>query len=164
MLCNTMQHTATQCNTVQQYTCNALQRSATLYNTLHSSAILHTTVQHYVSAIHCNIVQHCTIHCNTVQHYASQCNTTQHRATLCVCNTLQHTATLYFELRADMTQLYVSRDLAAHYHTMQKTSTRCNTLQHTIGVLGLSSRWYRVAKNHRIPYLYRSFPAKVTYL
>jgi len=48
-----MQHTATQCNTLQ------------------------------LNATHCNSMQHTAAHCNILQHYAAHCSTMQHTATHC---------------------------------------------------------------------------------
>jgi len=99
----TLQHTATHCNTLQQ-NCHTLQPSATgvlqvvgrvggLFN-----KELHDTLHHIAS--YCNTLQHTATHCNTLQHTATHqnsgaihCIILHHTATL--CNTLQHTTTHY---------------------------------------------------------------------
>ena len=83
--CNTLQHAATYCNTL-----NTLQHAAALYQARPAAHC--NTLQH--TATHCNTLQHIeytAAHCNTLQHTATHCNTLQHTATH--CNTLQHTAT-----------------------------------------------------------------------
>ena len=66
VLCSTLQHTATHCNThLPQF----------------------TVVEH----VHCSTLQHTAAHCSTLQHTATHCNTLQHAIAL--CNTLQHPAT-----------------------------------------------------------------------
>jgi len=143
--CNVLQHNATHRRhhrrlrawPTQNGRCVALQHTATHYNTLQ-----HTTT-------HCNTLQHTATHYNTLQHTAVHkmegvlhCNTLQHTTTH--CNTLQHTAT--------------------RYNTLQHTTTHCNILQYTKWKVQHRAVYYRVAKTHRIPYLYRSFLAKEPYI
>jgi len=127
---NTLQHTTTSCNRLQQWhhiehtaqhwaiNCNTLQRTATHCNML----------QHI--ATHCNTLQHtatvgslCATNCNTLQHTATHCNTLQHTATY--CNTLQQ-SDLYgpIEVKEEEFAFDVKRET-------QHTATHCNTLQHT---------------------------------
>jgi len=82
LLSNTLQRTATFCNTMQH-------TSASAYGLVCGSA--------------CNSLQLTAIHSNTLQHTATHCNTTPNTAAsaygrrVCdpaiLCNTLQHTAT-----------------------------------------------------------------------
>jgi len=101
--CNTLQHTATHCNTLHTAThCNALQHTTTHCNTLqhirHYTAIYGNTLQHI--AIHRNILQHTAKHCNALQRTLIRGSTQQHTAIHCKilqhiaarCNTLQHTS------------------------------------------------------------------------
>jgi len=44
-----------------------------------------------------------------------------------------------------------------------QVSSLCNTMSHDVTLCHTMSH-YRVAKSHKIPYLYRSFSAKVTYI
>jgi len=79
-------------------------------------------------------------HRNTLQHTAPHCNTRQHTATH--YSTQQHTATLY--------------------DILQHAAIRCSTLHkaatHVFQVAKFSfNMWYRVAKMHTMPCLYRSF-------
>jgi len=136
---NTLQHTATHCNTLRQTHCNTLQRplfcvhllcsescdvtgsyewhgsficvtwSTRVCDATHSIEGLSSFNYEYITATHCNTLQHTATHCNTLQHTATHYNTLQHTATH--CNTLQHTAT--------------------HCNTLQHTATHCNTLRHT---------------------------------
>jgi len=102
----TLQHTATQCNT--------LQHIATTH--------CNNTLQH-TATTHCTTPHHAARHCNTLPHTARPCNLSGPErvgAAACEaagdgsnrrCNTIQHTAT--------------------HCnHTLQHTATYCNTLQH----------------------------------
>ena len=92
-ICNTLQHTATHCNALQQSglplntwvpqvysvqhtatNCNALQHTATHCNALQHTdthtlpyAVVHGCLKS-VTAIHCNTLQHTATHCNTLQH------------------------------------------------------------------------------------------------
>ena len=81
-LCNTLQHAATRCNTLQL--CIWFETCFVNHDVIDNRALQHT-------ATHCNSLQHTATHCNTLQHTATHCNTLQHTATH--CNTLQHTAT-----------------------------------------------------------------------
>ena len=58
--CNTLQHTATLCNTLQHR--NTLEHIATHCN----------TGIRYLLVTHCNTLQHTATHCNTLQHTATQ--------------------------------------------------------------------------------------------
>jgi len=82
----TLQRTATHCNTLHRHTvCIALHY-------MHLWICLQHTLQH--TASYCNTLQHTAIHFNTLHDSTCicgyLCNTLQHTATH--CNTLQHTA------------------------------------------------------------------------
>ena len=90
---NTLQHTATHCNTLHslQHTathCNTLQHTATHCISLQHTATIFHALQHN-DATHCSTLQHTATHCNTLQHTATRCNTLQHTATP-TCQALQH--------------------------------------------------------------------------
>jgi len=89
--CNTLQHTATHCSTLQRAVthCNTLQHTATHCSTLQRAVTHCNTLQH--TATHCNTLQHTAVHCNAQQHTATNYNIQQYTATR--SNTLQHTAT-----------------------------------------------------------------------
>ena len=73
--CNTLQHTATHCNTLQPHTYTS-------------------PCERY--APHCHTLQHTATHCNTLQHTATHCNTLQHTAATHIHMTqrdMHHTAT-----------------------------------------------------------------------
>jgi len=118
---NTLQHTATHCNTIQLTAtrctfensvrqkrssegtskgtakhCSALQHTATYGTSQHKRTKDKTTLQH--TATHCNTLQHTATHCNTLQHTATHCNILQHTATKDKTthntgNTMHHMAT-----------------------------------------------------------------------
>ena len=100
--CNTLQHTATRCNSLhlrQQQRLMLLQHITTQGNTF----------QH--TATHCNTLQHIATHCKILQHTATYCSILQHttidlvlhrlqllqqtapQQTATDCNRLQHIAT-----------------------------------------------------------------------
>jgi len=91
----TLQHTATHCNT--------LQHTRVYVSFIHEMWLHIFDVLHTDTATHCNTLQHTVIHCNThvsTSHSYMRCDymlsmcytqTLQHTATH--CNTLQHTAT-----------------------------------------------------------------------
>jgi len=131
--CNTLQHTATHCNTLhvtdaggvrartklpalQHLHCSTLQHSATHCNTLQQSAI------------HCNILQHSATHCNTLQHIATHCNA----VTAAHCHCLQHNANN--NTATHCTPFLVCTQMQGeclHNATRCNTlHTRCNALQH----------------------------------
>jgi len=74
---NTLQHTATHCNSHCNSHCNTPSLSYTLplicRNSLAFADAGYTTLQHTVT--HCNSLQHTASHCNTLQHPATHCNT-----------------------------------------------------------------------------------------
>jgi len=74
--CNTLQHTATQCQTLQQ---NTLWHTVTHCNSLQSK---HNHATHrtplWAKYTHCNTLQHIATHRNTLQHTATHYNTLQH--------------------------------------------------------------------------------------
>ena len=114
---NTLQHTATPCNTLQlKGELQCPQHTATHCNTL----------QH--TATHCN-TRHCNkpklkgeLHCpqSSPPATATHCNTLQHTATY--CNTLQHTVLWGLRLspQCHIVCSNLNRDLCR--------ATRCNTL------------------------------------
>jgi len=86
--CNTLQHTAKQSLQHTATRCNTLQHTATHFNTLQHTATRCNTGPHYsaydswkglfwhgsFTATRCNTLQHTATHCNTLQHRASlQC-------------------------------------------------------------------------------------------
>jgi len=101
---------------------------------------------------HCNTLQHTAIHCNMTLFTYGTCKK-QHTATH--CNTLQHTATWLYSHMWHVTHVNPSH-LRASYHRrapftvnsalivldffegLQHAATRCNTLQHSYGVLGFN--------------------------
>jgi len=91
---DSLQHTATHCNTLQHTAthCNTLQHTATqttMYIPLERSGeAKRRLVYEYWQNRYCNTLQYTATHCNTLQHTATLCNTLQHTATH--CNTLQH--------------------------------------------------------------------------
>ena len=127
---NTLQHSATHCNTLQHTTAWVtrriirLQHAATHGNILQHTAAHCSTLQH--TAAHCNTLQHAAAHCNRLQHTATHYNTTRHQAAA-HCNTQQHTA--------------------AHCTTLHHTATHCNTLQHPHERRVTSRTWMRHVAN-----------------
>jgi len=85
-VCNTHQHTATRCTTLQHTATHCNTHCNTLQHTLQQTATY--TATH--CNIHCNTPKHTVTHRNTLQHNSTHCNTLQHTATH--CNSLQHTA------------------------------------------------------------------------
>ena len=104
IMCSTFSCPSSTCNIhMWRDMCNTLQRTATHCNTLrHTNRNVH--MWHDI----CNTLQHTATHCNTLQHtatrcdiltamfisdmtYAAHCSTLQHTAAH--CNTLQHIAT-----------------------------------------------------------------------
>jgi len=81
--------------------CNTLQHTATHCNTQVVVEVVHPNAQLQQTAVHCNTLQHTATHCNTqvvvevvrpnaqLQHIVIHFNTLQCTATH--CNTLQHT-------------------------------------------------------------------------
>jgi len=130
--CNTIQHTATHCNTLQQHT------------TTHSDILHHAvTLCHTVS--HCNTLQqHTTIRRNTLHCIATHCITLQsvlqrtvphcklhHTTVHCSSVLLQHTT-----MHCSCTHSFATHYDTLHLHpfissTLQHTATHCDTLQHT---------------------------------
>ena len=120
---NTLQHTATHCNTMQT----------------------HVIWQH--TAIHCKSLQRTATHCNTLQHTAIHCNTLQVSATQ-----QQHTAThcnsRYFLLQTrNKASCNTLQQTATHCNTLQHTATPCNTLQHTATA---ATSGTKTGKRHRV--------------
>jgi len=85
-----------QCGTVRE----TLQHTATLCNTLQRTSIEEDKRQIKKSplptSVYCSVLQS-EAHCNTLQHTTTHCNTLQHTATH--CNTLLHTATTHLSIQ-----------------------------------------------------------------
>jgi len=114
-LANTLQHTATHCNTLQPH-CN---------HTFTDWELLHIA---WARAAYCNTLRHTATHCNALQRTATYYNTLQLSATQ--CNSLQHTATT-LQRHCNNTKLRVVTCCKRASYTLQLTATHCNTLQHT---------------------------------
>jgi len=99
--------------------CNTLQHTATHCNTTHGNTRQHTTTHksHRVSRIDCDTLT--ATHCNTLQHIATH------------CNTLQVNLIARSRLRAIKWVKFNGTLSAAQCSTVQHTATHCNTLQHT---------------------------------
>ena len=112
---------------------NTLQRTATHCNTLQHKK----KIAEIANRTHCNTLQHTATHCNTLQHTATQkmnsrnckLNTLQHTATH--CNTLQH--------KKKLQKLQIEH-IATHCNTLQYTATHCNTLQHNKKIAETANR------------------------
>jgi len=77
---NTLQHTATHCNTMQHTAARQrFARSAMPAMRRAMSGDYCIPLQH--TATHCNTLQYPTTPCNTMQHLAARCTTPQHPAT-----------------------------------------------------------------------------------
>jgi len=140
--CNTLQHT--------EADCNPLQRAAT----------------------HCSSLQHVAPHRDPLQPTATLCNTQHASSSENVPGNSRHSVPRV-ELPYVATPLIqLWHDISMHWHTRgMHTATNCNTLQHTAihYITRLIYLWhdlssaassYGVARMHRMPDLYRSFPAK----
>ena len=109
--CNTLQHTATHCNTH----CNTLQPTATHDNTrqphnqLSDSSWLSTQFTTQDTETPYNTLQHTATRCNTLQHAATHDNTRHHT----ISSPIQFCSLLNLLRR-----------------TLQHTATHCNTRQH----------------------------------
>jgi len=157
--CNTLQLTATHCNTLQHTVCvhiidilvvkhpvDTRADQKDLYHLEGTAATRCNTLQHAATRcntrIHCNKersiqfwrsrLQHTTTYCNTLQHTATHCNTQQHTAT--------HSPTrVYVQLFPLARILSPSCDIALS--TIQNGASQhfhCNTLQHTATHLSTS--------------------------
>jgi len=109
--CNTLQHTATQCNH-----CN------TLHQTLPSPGEAPWGKGHTVQYTpqYCNTLQHTAIHCNTLKHTATHCNTL-HRI-------------LESQIEAPRKRPHAATHcnrIATHWNTMHHNASHCNTMQYT---------------------------------
>ena len=102
--CNTLQHTATQCNTGD---------SVMQHNSMHAACMHYNTLQH--TSTHDNMLQQAATHFSTLKHIAS------------CCNKLQHTATHRGYMRWCFRAL---RNLLWLLVTRYCNTTLCNTLQH----------------------------------
>ena len=93
---DTLQCTATRCDTRQHTLWRLWERRCWRHTATHCDRLQHTATHCntlWQTAIHCNTLWHTATHRNTLQYTAIYCNILQHTATH--CNTLQHTATRY---------------------------------------------------------------------
>jgi len=104
--CNSLQHTATHCNTLQR-----------MCRETHSNILVHTPDTLQLTETHGNIMQHTATHVSgdSLQHTATHCNILQLSVTH--GNTLQHTATTHCNT-------CVGRLTATHCNTF---SLHCNS-------------------------------------
>jgi len=114
---NTMQHTATRCNT--------RQHAALCYSTLQQP----DQQSRFRRAVG---LPHPAFQCSTLHHTASHCSTLQHSATC--CNTLHHTATYCNSLSPGIVDLNFVGALLwgvglLMCHDLILSAQRCNTLQ-----------------------------------
>jgi len=180
--CNTPPHTLhTHYNTLHT-NCNTPPHTLhTHYNTLQQAAHkLHHTV---ITALDFEQVAHHYKHCLTLQHAATRCNThcqtpsfwfvtsSMQYPTTTHCHTLQHAATRCNTLQHTLQHTVISVldfEQVAHHricrHTLNKIPLMTFLKSQRPSCPKVSTTSYRVAKTHRIPYLYRSFSAKVTYI
>ena len=148
-MCNTLQHTATHCKTLQ-HICNTLQHAKIYCNTF---ATLCNTLQHTIASS-CSTLQHTATHCNTLQHTATHCNTLQHTATQ---NSDDHLP--WMERGVPILHLIASpfpsvwhTQVHIHNSVLQYVAACCMYMFSAIGALmWWSCCQYRVAKTHRIP-------------
>ena len=122
--CNTLQHTATCCNTLLQHTathchkqtwsCRVIFRTERHCNTLNHTATNKPGVAESLcrAATHCNTLQHTAAHHSILHDTVKHCSahTWSCRVIVLRCSTMQHTAT--------------------HCNTLHHTAAHCNTLQH----------------------------------
>jgi len=112
--CNTLQHTATRCNT-------------------------HTNLSyHWIGATHCIAPQHTATYCNTLQHTANfSCIPSDKRNTHVLQHKLQRKAHVlqhkhtHTAIYCNTHSYYWIRECNTHMHTLPHAATHCNTLQHT---------------------------------
>ena len=121
-------------------------------NTITHDECLEQSVQTH-TATHCNTLQHTATHCNTLQHTATHCNTLHHTASWQLCS---HIIAVSMCLMTPIGVVFYVLHFSASWHTHDRTHRHHQWCACHI--------WYRVAKTHRIPYLYRSFSAKEPYI
>ena len=122
---NTLQRTATHCNTLQhKLQCNALQHTATHCNRIIDAL---PTRRHQHTATHCNTLQHTTTH-NTLQRTATHCN-----GIIDAKPTRHYLISLEIDVAFFRTLISVLYNIAFFYRclTDETISTHCNALQHT---------------------------------
>ena len=147
--CNTLQHPATNCNTLPAHSIcrRPLSRSLShcfmlfCYNTLQHTATHCVTLQH--TATHCNTLQHPATHCSTLQHPVISCSTlpAQFRTRRPLSHKLSRASWLFCGGGNLYTIVYSCVCVCVHIsilyidltycNTLQHTATHCNTLQHT---------------------------------
>ena len=146
--CNTMQYTATHCNTL-----HTLRHSATHCKFRVVGRRAHVCVHMYVcihshTVIYCNALERNATHCDTLLHIANiglleeelmsfvkesltHCNTDTLQYTATRCNTLQHCAAHLNSWLLEEELLSPVKESLTHCNTLQYTATQCNTLQHS---------------------------------
>jgi len=154
-LCNTLQHTATHCNTLH-YTATHLQLYAHIIVSLQHIVGMCVTMQR--TATHCNALQRTATHCNALQHTATHCNTfatihTHHRLTAAIGAHI-HVSVPRSLIMQIMFQWVVLMYSKTGHELVSADIWRIDVMMHTS---------YRVAKTHKMPYLYRSFSTKEPY-
>ena len=101
-------------------------------------------VSHCRTADDCNTLQHTATDCSTLQQTAAHCNRLQHIAT--DCSTLQHLGAgarasspalpvvhvriCVFSVLSHCEEHNTFRHTPTHRHTLKRTATHCNALQH----------------------------------
>jgi len=149
MHCNTLQHAATRCNTLQlnlsrrrtpaYLSCVLLQRIATRCNTLQRTAT-HCNVYLWLGRAGgwCAVAtplsaanicwQHTATHCKSLWH---SCNTLQYPYMYTCALVLQAFACRFDTAVCRLHWQNTLQHIAAHCNTLQHIATHCNTLQHT---------------------------------
>ena len=110
---NTLQRTATHCNTLQ-YTSKKLQHIGKNHSIVDC---VFRNFLFFANGTHCNAMQRTAAHCN-----ALQCSATH-------CNALPWHLIVDYDFRIFFSS--PMRHPAAHCSALQHTATHCNTLQHT---------------------------------
>jgi len=147
MQCNAMQCNAMQCNAICNAICNAMQRNATQCNMQCNAMQCYMQYAMQCNSMQCNAMQCIAMQRNATQ-YAMQCNMQCSMQCNAICNATQcamHTHALLTHVLAGGS-MYVSRQyMSVHcvLHCIHETAVHANT-----------RNIYRVAKTHRMPYLY----------
>jgi len=109
-----------------------LQRSATHCSTLQHTHHTQSPLAYWRLFSHClgyGKWHHLT-HCNTLQHIATYCDTMQQPATHCFHTATQIKHTISASILAAVFTLPWTQPMGP-FHSLQHTTTHCNTLQHT---------------------------------
>ena len=169
---NTLQHTATHCNTLQHTAthCNTLQHTISHCNTLQ-----HTATRLQGPAIDLNALTNDDYtHCNTLQHTATRLQGQAIDVDALTNNDDWGKAVGGFFNQLSLGGLFSSggseegvlQCVAACCSVLQRVAVCCSVLRCAAvccSVLQCVGWLYRVAKTHRMPYLYKSFSAKEPY-